>query len=283
MAVDLLSADQAFICTACGIQFPPSAQPPASCPICTDERQYIPKGGQTWTQLAKMKQQGFKNCFKKYEAKLYAIGTFPKFAIGQRAFLIQSTEGNLLWDCISFLDEATVDFVKLLGGVRGIAISHPHYYTTCTQWSAAFGNVPIYLHQWDKEWVIWDYESVTYWTGEIFKLWRDFTLLHLGGHFAGAQVLHWASGANEKGALLAGDILQVGMDRSTVSIMRSYPNLIPLSASHAVRINKCLEPWTFDRLYGAFWDQEVEANAKQCVSGSLERYVKYLSLEDIHA
>jgi DNA-directed RNA polymerase subunit RPC12/RpoP len=41
----------AFICTACGAQFAPSEAPPARCPICEDERQYVPPRGQTWTTL----------------------------------------------------------------------------------------------------------------------------------------------------------------------------------------------------------------------------------------
>ena len=43
-------------------------------------------------------------------------------------------------------------------------------------------------------------------------------------------MLHWPAGANGKGALLTGDIIQVVQDRRYVSFMRSYPNLIPLGA-----------------------------------------------------
>ena len=41
----------AFICTACGTQFPVSEKPPAQCFICEEERQYVPEQGQTWTTL----------------------------------------------------------------------------------------------------------------------------------------------------------------------------------------------------------------------------------------
>jgi hypothetical protein len=41
----------AFICTACGAQYPPSETPPAQCTICEEERQYVPLRGQTWTTL----------------------------------------------------------------------------------------------------------------------------------------------------------------------------------------------------------------------------------------
>lgn len=45
------------------------------------------------------------------------------------------------------LDEATIDIVKALGGLKAIAISHPHYYATNAQWSSIFGNVPVYIHE----------------------------------------------------------------------------------------------------------------------------------------
>jgi hypothetical protein len=32
------------------------------------------------------------------------------------------------WDCIAPLDDATVTMVEGLGGIDGIAISHPHFY-----------------------------------------------------------------------------------------------------------------------------------------------------------
>ena len=38
-------------------------------------------------------------------------------------------------------------------GLRAIAISHPHYYTTIVDWSRAFGGVPVYVHADDREWV----------------------------------------------------------------------------------------------------------------------------------
>src|SRR5436190_24227487 len=62
--------------------------------------------------------------------RLLGIGTEPEFAIGQRALLLQSPGGNLLWDCISLLDGRTIAEVKARGAVRAIAISHPHFYSS---------------------------------------------------------------------------------------------------------------------------------------------------------
>ena len=132
-----------YICVTCGTQYPESATVPAHCPICEDERQYIGPNGQQWTTLAELQQERT-NTIKEHEPSLTGIGSEPRFAIGQRALLLQTPAGNLLWDCITVIDEATISAVQALGGVAAIAISHPHYYSSMVEWSRAFGNVPIY-------------------------------------------------------------------------------------------------------------------------------------------
>src|SRR5581483_7934716 len=89
------------------------------------------------------------NRIQQEEPALYSIHTEPAFAIGQRAFLLRTPAGNLLWDCVTLLDEATVSQVRDLGGIAAIAISHPHYYASMIDWSEAFGDAPIYIHQAD--------------------------------------------------------------------------------------------------------------------------------------
>jgi hypothetical protein len=134
----------AFICTACGMQYPPNETPPAQCPICEEERQYVPPSGQTWTTLEKLAIR-HANTFRQLEAGLVDVGTQPQFAIGQRALIVCTPHGNVLWDCISLIDAATVTLINELGGLNAIAISHPHFYTSMVEWSRAFGDIPIHL------------------------------------------------------------------------------------------------------------------------------------------
>ena len=122
----------AFICTACGTQYPPSDTPPAACPVCTDERQFIPASGQSWTTLEKLRS-GHSNKFRRLAAGLTTIETTPAFAIGQRVILARTPAGNVLWECIALIDDATVDLLNGLGGVEVIAISHLHYHTTMVE------------------------------------------------------------------------------------------------------------------------------------------------------
>src|SRR4051812_14213411 len=211
-----------FLCTTCGTQFAEAAAPPERCAVCEDERQYIGWGGQQWTTLDELRA-GHTNQIRDEEPRLTGIGTTPKFGIGQRALLVQTPGGNVLWDCISLIDDATVEAVRNLGGLAAVAISHPHYYSAMVEWSRAFGSVPIYLHAADRRWVMRPDPSMLFWEGETLALHDGLTLIRCGGHFEGGTVMHWPTGAEGKGVLLTGDILQVCMDRRHVSFMSSYP------------------------------------------------------------
>ncbi|MFL6796930.1 MAG: MBL fold metallo-hydrolase [Xanthobacteraceae bacterium] len=262
----------AFICETCGTEFTPSDEPPERCPICEDERQFVPPGGQKWTTLDALGRRYF-NCYREHEPGLIGIGTVPKFSIGQRALLLRHRSGNFLWDCIPLIDSATVEIVKALGGLAGIAISHPHYYCTMVQWSRAFGGVPIHLHAADRQWIMRSDPKIALWHGDRLSLADGLTLIRCGGHFAGGTVLHWAEGGQGRGALLSGDIVQLIPDRRHVSFMRSYPNLIPLSAPAVRHVADMLEPFDFDVIYGAFFDRIIPHGGKEAVRASAERYV----------
>jgi glyoxylase-like metal-dependent hydrolase (beta-lactamase superfamily II) len=264
-----------FVCAACGTQFAETEAPPPDCAICQDSRQFIPPGGQRWTTLAQLRTS-HRNAWQSYEAGLFGIGTTPDFAIGQRALLLRTEAGNFLWDCLSLLDEATVALVRSLGGLRGIAISHPHYYTTMVEWSRAFDDAPIYLHAADREWVMRPDDAIVFWEGDQEELAPGVTLIRCGGHFAGGTVLHWRDGAEGRGALLSGDILQVTPD-GMVSFMFSYPNLTPLPASAVQTIVQRLAPLTYDRIYGAWWKRVIPNSAQQVVAKSAARYVAAIS------
>jgi hypothetical protein len=108
----------AFICIACGTQYPVSEAPPHACPICTDERQFVPASGQSWTTLERLRKT-HTNKFRRLATELMTIETTPPFGIGQRAILARTPVGNVLWDCVALVDDATVDVLKGLGGPLG--------------------------------------------------------------------------------------------------------------------------------------------------------------------
>jgi hypothetical protein len=262
-----------FICTTCGTQYAESEQPPAACTICQDERQYVKATGQQWTTLDKLRLTN-RNSIRFEEPGLIGIGIDPPFAIGQRALFLRTPECNVLWDCLSLLDQAVVEAIEALGGISAIAISHPHYYTSMVEWSRAFGGVPIHLHAADRQWVMRPDEAIVFWEGETKTLAEGLTLVRCGGHFDGGTVLHWAGGAAGRGALLTGDIIQVVADRKHVSFMWSYPNYVPLPASAVERIVQAVEPFAYDRVYGAFQDLVIHRDGRTVVEQSARRYLR---------
>lgn len=265
----------AFICRTCGTQFPESEQPPGRCPICEDERQYLGWDGQQWITLDEL-HKDHHNLVKTEETGLTGIATQPAFAIGQRALLVQAASGNILWDCTSLIDEATFSAVHDLGGISAIAISHPHFYSSMVEWSRLF-DAPILLHAADRQWVVRPDPCIQYWDGDTYPLGEGISLVRCGGHFPGGSVLHWAAGAQGRGALLTGDIINVSRDRRWVSFMYSFPNLIPLPASAVRRIVSAVESFAFDRIYGGWWNHVVAADAREAVARSAERYIAALS------
>jgi hypothetical protein len=265
----------AFICTTCGTQYAPTEWPPPNCVICDDERQYVPPTGQNWTTLDAL-QQRHHNAWRELEPGLLQIVTFPAFAIGQRAQLLRTEHGNILWDCISLVDRATVELINAMGGIKTIAISHPHYYTCMVEWSRAFGGVPINLHAADRKWIMRDDPAILLWQGDTKELLPGLTLIRCGGHYPGGQVLHWAKGAGGTGALLSGDIVQVVQDNKSVSFMWSFPNFIPLSGPRVEGVVNALKPYAFDRIHGAFNDRTIWKDGKAVLERSAERYLKII-------
>jgi hypothetical protein len=255
-----------WICATCGIQFAESEEPPAECAICTDPRQYVPEEGQRWTTLDELRAD-HRNEVRE-EGALTGIGVEPWFAIGQRALLVD----NVMWDCVHLIDEEAAQEVERRGGLRAIAISHPHYYTGMVEWARRF-DCPVYIHAADERWIMRPDPSIELWEGDVKELGGGLTLVRCGGHFAGGTVLHRA------GLLLSGDIVQVIPDRSHVGFMYSYPNLIPLPAGTVEGIAGALEPYEFDTIYGAWWGRIVRGDAKGIVRRSAERYVRALDGE----
>ena len=267
----------AFICPTCGTQYAHSDAPPERCLICTEERQFVLPTGQSWTTLERLRMTHMPTF--RDEAGLLGIGTAPNFGIGQRALLVRGPGGNVLWDCISLVSDTMVELLKGLGGLTAIAISHPHYYTTMVEWSRAFGGIPIYLHAADREWIMRPDPCLALWEGETKEIAPGMTLIRSGGHYVGGTVLHWAQGAEGRGALLTGDLLQVVPDTRFVGFMYSYPNFIPLGARAVQQMASRIEDWPFEVVYGAFWDRVVARDGKRAVAASVARHIEWLGRE----
>lgn len=257
-----------FLCTACGVQYPESAEPPRACLICEDGRQFVPAGGQRWTTPEALAAT-HANMFRELAPGLLAIATVPSFGIGQRALLVRTAAGNVLWDCVSLLDPATVAIVRALGGLTAVAVSHPHFHGAMAAWGRTF-DCPVLVHEDDRDWVVRPGAGLTCWRGDRHPLLPGVTLHRLGGHFPGSSILHW----QDRGCLLTGDTVMVGPDRAHVTFMWSFPGDVPLPAPVVEGIGRRLADLDFDRIHAAFWDRDIATGAKSAVARSVRRYVR---------
>src|SRR6266536_4549120 len=231
------------ICKTCGVQY---GGPRADCPICLDERQYVGWDGQQWTTLAELRAAGHRGRVQQEGPGVVGIGAAPPTAIGQRALLLRTPGGNVLWDMITYIDDDVLAEVRELGGVSAIAVSHPHFYGSMIEWAHAL-DAPVYIHAKDRRWVARPDDAVVFWDGA--------------------------------GALFSGDIVTVVPDRRWVSFMYSYPNHIPERPRTIRRALDLIEPLRFDRVYGAWWQRIVHSDGAAAIRRSAERYLSF-ALDD---
>jgi len=267
-----------WTCFQCGAQFAESHEPPPACPICEDERQYVNWNGQTWLAREQLAERYRLVC--RDDLGVPGVSVEPAFAIGQRALFLREADGCVMWDCIPLATEEAVSHVRALGGLKAIAVSHPHYYGAVADWSDAFGGVPIYLHGDDRAFVTRPHPAIVPWSGDALQLSNDIRLLRAGGHFAGGTMLHWRTGAEGLGALFVGDVATVTMDRRFVSFMYSYPNYIPLDAAAVRRIAEMVAPLAFDRVYGAWWGRTIASGGKTAFDASVKRYLAAIAAKE---
>ncbi|GFF47440.1 uncharacterized protein YmaE [Aspergillus udagawae] len=293
------SALDLLVCSTCGVQYEATSGL-ESCKICDDPRQYVPPSGQSWTTLRSLQESPLKyhNVFTTdpENPNLIGIQTAPKFAIGQRAFLCLggSGSGNVLWDCITYLDDETIRHINSLGGIRAIVISHPHYFSTSIQWAEAF-NCDLYISAEDEEWVAnrGDGHRLKLWKGERLSLpspglesaqpgdeTSDFVAIKTGGHFPGSSVLWWKSA---KKLMIADTIMivpsghyRVNRPPGTVSyaFMWSYPNYIPLPPDDVHGIWKAIKDIDFEDTHGAFTAQDLRGNSKSRILESAKIIIR---------
>jgi hypothetical protein len=263
-----------WICPACGANHPPAGSPPARCAICEDERQWVAPAGQRWTTMTALAQSGSHTVVGEIEPDLIGIGVEPDIGVGQRGLLVRTPEGNLLWDPPPFIDEAAIRAVRDAGRLRAVSASHPHMYGAIVQWSRTF-DVPMLLAEADLAWLMRPDGAVRPWSGTLDVL-PGVTLIQCGGHFAGSAVVHWAAGAQGRGALLTGDTMFVAPGEDRISFAYSAPNRLPLGEPAVRAIVDAVAPYAFDRVYGGWWTPVLRHDAQPVLERSARRYIELL-------
>jgi glyoxylase-like metal-dependent hydrolase (beta-lactamase superfamily II) len=263
----------AWICVTCAVQHADTPEPPRNCAICDDERQYVGWEGQQWTTMVRLAQD-HQVVLRAEEPGLIGVGLEPAVAIGQRALLVCTPGGNVLWDSVPLLDDAARARIAELGGIDAICLSHPHFYAAHIEYAEAFG-AKVFIPRADEQWIQRPSSRIELFDDEAEPV-PGVTLARIGGHFDGAAVLHWPQGSDGRGALLTGDTITVVQDRSWVSFMWSYPNLIPLDEATIREIAARVGRFRFDRVYGGWWGRVVVDDGAAVIQRSADRYLARL-------
>ncbi|KXX74478.1 Uncharacterized protein YmaE [Madurella mycetomatis] len=295
-----------LVCLTCGTQH--SASDLASLPtcfICDDPRQYTPPTGQEFTTLSSLRtSKVYRNEFHSYpqnskQPLFTTIVTNPKIAIGQRPILLHTPKGNILWDCITYLDDETADRINNeLGGLAAIVISHPHFYSAHLEWAERF-DCPVYLSAEDQGWLARRDGKRQVFLGEIetrIEVGREDTgarAIKLGGHFPGSLVLLYDGHILTADTLMMTpsgranwnvDALRRPRERprgtNTFCFMWSIPNMIPLSPDEIARMWGILKNYDMRSAHGLFvgWDIEDE-RIKERVLESMQIQVRAMGHE----
>lgn len=264
-----------WVCNTCGNEYPDAGSPPASCIICTDDRQFVPQSGQRWHRLASGDTTRDVRV-RELEEGLTELTVVPSVGIGQRTFVVRGPAGNVLFEPPGYLSPQLIDRLDAVGGVAAIASSHPHLVGASVSLSHRFGRVPVWFNDHDRRWATRLDPVLRWWSGHA-ELPGGVRLIQCGGHFPGSAVLHFPSRADGRGVLLTGDTVMVGADRASVSFMRSFPNMIPLPPRLVRGIVAALRDVDFDRMYSGFGDGALGGNAHQILRDSAERYIGWIT------
>ncbi len=271
MQSNILFSKQLDVCTTCGVKYEKEYNEGVSCKICTDDRQYLIDDTQHWTSLHALQTR---HAVQQVELtpELSSFTLMPNFAIGQRAFFIQSPSGNVLWDCIPLLTPPIIDFIKAAGGLQAIAFSHPHYYSNMHVWAEIF-QCPIYIHQEDEPFVADSKVHIKFWSQDALDISDSVKLIHTPGHFPGSTILHTQI-PSLGDTIFIGDSLYLSKDRKHLSAMHSFPNVIPLSNKETLQVFDTISPYSFDSIFGAFEFQNIFEGGREVFEASHLRYKK---------
>ncbi|MBU8817988.1 hydrolase [Mycolicibacterium goodii] len=263
-----------WICTGCGVEHESvDEQPPSTSCVLTsevvsiEERGDLPPHG-SWTTLEQLAAQPHHTEYVSHGRGVHSLRRAPRFAIGHRSFVVQTPAGNLLWDAPSYLDDEIAGLVRSLGGICAVASSHPHMFGAQISWSRAFGGVPIYVNELDREWLPQPDPLIELWSEHAQPV-PGIELIHVGGHMKGSSVA-----LTPDGTLLVGDTISGGLAKNWVSFQRSFPKRIPLSPGVVQRIVDRLDKYDFDRIYTLGGD-EIESAAKDVLRRSAETHIRW--------
>jgi glyoxylase-like metal-dependent hydrolase (beta-lactamase superfamily II) len=271
-----------WICNGCGLEHGDSPTPPPmdGCvfdrgPVSDEELGDLGAHTREWLSLTALAAQPHNTEHRDHGRGVHSFRREPRLGIGQWSFLVQTGQGNVLWDPPAYLDPEVEGLVRGLGGAVVIMTSHPHMFAAQVSWSHALGGIPVMVNRHGQRWLPRHDPVIEFWEHEISPV-PGVTAIELGGHMPSSAVALTADGT-----LLVGDTISGSLSPNWLSFQRNFPRHVPMSAGVVQRLVDRLEEIEFDRLYTLGGDT-IDDDAHGVVRRAARRHVRWVSGEFDH-
>lgn len=237
-----------FACANCGFWQLHFATPP-DCPVCTDVRNDLPEDGWRFLPEAEVAATHEGNA-REVTPGLWGFTTSPNLGLAGTGWLIVRPGGNIAFEAAPYYSPAMLERITALGGIAVLAASHAHGYGALFQLQRAFQPEVVAIQKEDLQ--LTKAFRVTMPYDDRLEIAPGYTLVQVGGHYAGQATLHDA----QAGRFFCGDMFKVDQDEAgrsqAVSSHKAYHKDIPLTHAELRRYRDAIAPLAFDSICTPF-------------------------------
>lgn len=248
----------AFVCRNCGF-WQRSLSKPIDCPVCKDYRHILPSGGWSFYNVNEAKQ-AFPMKWEELFPGLWHFWNDPVDGIGSHSYLIQKSEGNIIFEGAAVYSDAALELITSLGGVHFASASHPHTYGALWQLQDHF-DARIALQTGDLIWT--NAFQVTHPFDDQLLLCPNIRLIHAGVHFDGQSFLV----DDVMKIVYCGDSMKFDFDINNlnfavgISSHKSFVRNIPITLKESAKYRDVFSNISFDMAFSPF-EQVFNVNSK---------------------
>lgn len=216
----------AYACTNCGHwQRWPGV--PQVCPVCADVRNALPLDGFAFLTAPEVDALVTCSWGPSPVPGVTEFACTPRFGLDSRGWVVETDDGLVGFECAPWYDDAALEELRRLGGLRVLAASHVHGYGALWRLQAELEPPVVCVGVRDLLWT--KAFRVTWPADDVLQLAPDLVLHRTGGHFDGHSVLH----DSRRGVLFCGDSLKVDLAEDgtplALSAHKAFHAQIPLS------------------------------------------------------
>lgn len=221
-----------YTCTNCGYWQSYFAAPP-DCPVCSDVRNALPDDGWEFTSAPEMlerERSGAVKCvWREIDNGIWMFSNETPLGIGSSGYLIRRETGNIAFESPGWWTREAIEQLDKLGGVKFASASHPHGFGAIYQLEENFPDATIAFQREAVQFT--KALAVNLVFDDLLAIDEATTLYHVGGHYEGQAVLHYAP----RRILFCGDALKFDVNDAgetvAISCHKAFHKQIPLSKS----------------------------------------------------